>query len=164
VQKFLTPGETDTHQIDSASRAIAEGGLAGRGVGEGVMKRSVPDLHTDFIYSVAAEEFGLVFSALLIGLYAFLVIRGLRRSMRLTDPFEQTAAAGLFVLVGLQAVINVAVNLNLIPTKGMTLPFLSYGGSSMLAMCLTMGLALALTRRRPGAYAPGEAGSTGVFS
>jgi cell division protein FtsW len=156
VAKFIAPGAEDTHQIDRASEAIRAGGLVGRGVGEGVMKRHVPDLHTDFIYSVGAEEFGLVLSLILIGLYAYIVLKGLRTAMRLTDPFEQTAAAGLFILVGLQAAINVAVNLNLIPTKGMTLPFLSYGGSSMLAMSLTMGFALALTRRRPGAYEPGQ--------
>jgi cell division protein FtsW len=155
LAKFLAPGVEDTHQIDRASEAIRAGGLVGRGVGEGVMKRHVPDLHTDFIYSVGAEEFGLVLSLTMIGLYAFIVLRGMRRAMKLNDPFEQTAAAGLFILIGLQACINVAVNLNLIPTKGMTLPFISYGGSSMLAMGLTMGLALALTRRRPGAYEPG---------
>ncbi|WP_332657565.1 FtsW/RodA/SpoVE family cell cycle protein [Brevundimonas sp.] len=155
LSRFLSPETTDTHQIDRASEAIRAGGLVGRGVGEGVMKRSVPDLHTDFIYSVGAEEFGLVLSLAMISLYAFIVVRGMRRAMKLTDPFEQTAAAGLFMLIGLQACINIAVNLNLIPTKGMTLPFISYGGSSMLAMGLTMGLALALTRRRPGAYEPG---------
>jgi len=155
LSRFFSPETTDTHQIDRASEAIRAGGLVGRGVGEGVMKRSVPDLHTDFIYSVGAEEFGLVLSLAMISLYAFIVIRGMRRAMKLTDPFEQTAAAGLFMLIGLQASINIAVNLNLIPTKGMTLPFISYGGSSLLAMGLTMGLALALTRRRPGAYEPG---------
>ncbi|MDO1559750.1 putative lipid II flippase FtsW [Brevundimonas sp. 2R-24] len=161
VNTFLSPEAADTHQIDRASEAIAAGGLFGSGVGEGVMKRHVPDLHTDFIYSVAAEEFGLVFSLLLIGMFAVLLGRGMSRAMRLTDPFEQTAAAGLFVLIGLQAAINIAVNLNLIPTKGMTLPFISYGGSSMLAMCLTAGLALALTRRRPGAYQPGSGADRG---
>src|SRR6202020_3253468 len=97
-----------------------------------------------------------IFSLLLIGLFALLVTRGLYKAMKLSDPFEQIASAGLFVLVGQQAFINVAVNLNLIPTKGMTLPFISYGGSSMLAMGLTLGMALALTRKRPGAYAPSE--------
>ena len=155
LSRFFSPETADTHQIDRASEAIRAGGLVGRGVGEGVMKRHVPDLHTDFIYSVGAEEFGLVLSLLMIGLYAFIVVRGMRRAMKLTDPFEQTGAAGLFMLIGLQACINIAVNLNLIPTKGMTLPFISYGGSSMLAMGLTMGLALALTRRRPGAHEPG---------
>jgi len=156
VEKFLSPDKADTHQVDRAAEAISAGGFFGRGPGEGVMKRHVPDLHTDFIYSVGAEEYGLIFSLLLISLFAFVVIRGLYKSMKLSDPFEQVAAAGLFVLVGQQAFINVAVNLDLIPTKGMTLPFISYGGSSMLAMGLTLGMALALTRRRPGAYAQGE--------
>jgi cell division protein FtsW len=162
VTKFLSPEKADTHQIDRASEAIAAGGLFGRGPGEGVMKRHVPDLHTDFIYSVAAEEYGLLFSLLLIGLFAFVALRGLFRAMRLSDPFEQVAAAGLFVLFAQQALINIAVNLNLIPTKGMTLPFISYGGSSMLAMGLTLGLALALTRKRPGAFGPSE-GLPGPF-
>lgn len=152
VDRFLSPEKADTHQVDAAAVAQAAGGLFGRGPGEGVMKRHVPDLHTDFAASVGAEEFGLVFLLLIISLFAFVVIRGLLRAMKLTDPFEQVAAAGLFVLVGQQAIINLAVNLNMMPTKGMTLPFISYGGSSMLALGLTMGLALALTRRRPGAY------------
>jgi len=155
VDRFLSPDKADTHQVDRAAEAIAAGGLWGRGPGEGVMKRHVPDLHTDFAYSVIAEEFGLIVSLILITLFAFLVIRGLYKSMKLSDPFQQVAAAGLFVLVGEQVFINVAVNLNLIPTKGMTLPFISYGGSSMLAMGLTLGMALALTRRRPGAYSQG---------
>ena len=152
VQRFLSPETTDNHQVERAGEAILAGGLFGRGPGEGVMKRSVPDLHTDFIYSVGAEEYGLVFSLLLIVLFAVLVLRGLYKSMKLSDPYEQVAAAGLFVMIGLQALINVAVNLHLIPTKGMTLPFISYGGSSVLAMGLTVGMAIALTRRRPGAY------------
>ena len=156
VDRFIRPDRADTHQVDRAAEAIAAGGFFGRGPGEGVMKRHVPDLHTDFIYSVAAEEYGLIFSLMLIALFGFIVIRGLYKAMKLSDPFQQVAAAGLFVLVGEQVFINVAVNLNLIPTKGMTLPFISYGGSSMLAICLTLGLALALTRRRPGAYSQGE--------
>jgi cell division protein FtsW len=165
VHKFVSPDSADTHQVDRAAEAIRAGGLLGRGPGEGVMKRHVPDLHTDFIYSVGAEEYGLVFSLLLIALFALLVTRGLYRAMKLNDPFEQVAAAGLFVLVGQQAFINVAVNLNMIPTKGMTLPFISYGGSSMLAMGLTLGMALALTRRRPGAYTPGEGlSNSGAFA
>jgi cell division protein FtsW len=150
--RFLSPEGSDTHQVDRAAEAIGAGGLLGRGPGEGVMKRHVPDLHTDFIYSVAAEEYGLIFSLLLISLFAVITLRGLFKAMKLTESFEQVAAAGLFVLVGQQACINVAVNLNLIPTKGMTLPFISYGGSSMLAMGLTLGMALALTRKRPGGY------------
>ena len=161
--KFLSPEKADTHQVDKAAEAIAAGGLFGRGPGEGVMKRHVPDLHTDFIYSVAAEEYGYVFSFLLMTAFLIVVARGLYKAMKLSDPFEQVAASGLFVLLGQQTLINVCVNLNLIPTKGMTLPFISYGGSSMLAMGLTMGLALALVRRRPGAYAgfegPARAGA-----
>ncbi|HEX4709033.1 putative lipid II flippase FtsW [Phenylobacterium sp.] len=165
VDRFLSPDRADTHQVDRAAEAIAAGRLIGRGPGEGVLKRAIPDAHTDFIYSVAAEEYGLIFSLLLISLFAFIVVRGLYKSMKLNDPFEQVAAAGLFVLVGQQAFINVAVNLDLIPTKGMTLPFISYGGSSMLAMGLTLGMALALTRRRPGAYTPSEAlAKAGAFA
>ncbi len=152
LSRFGSEDAGATYQIDRASEAIRAGGLVGRGVGEGVMKTNVPDLHTDFIYSVGAEEFGLMLSLAMIALYAFIVLHGMRRAMKLNDPFEQTAAAGLFILIGLQACINIAVNLALIPTKGMTLPFVSYGGSSMLAMGLTMGMALGLTRRRPGAY------------
>jgi cell division protein FtsW len=156
VDKFISPDKADTHQVDAARIAQAAGGVFGRGPGEGVLKRSIPDAHTDFALSVGAEEFGLIFLLLVIALFTFVVIRGLYRAMKLNDPFEQVAAAGLFVLVGLQAFINIAVNLDMIPTKGMTLPFISYGGSSMLAMGLTLGMALALTRRRPGAYAPTE--------
>ncbi len=156
LSRFGSSDQDATFQVDRAAEAIRAGGLFGRGVGEGVMKRKVPDLHTDFIYSVGAEEFGLVLSLVMVSLYAFIVVRGLGRAMKLNDPFEQIAAAGLFMLIGLQACINMAVNLALIPTKGMTLPFVSYGGSSMLAMGLTMGFALALTRRRPGAYEPGS--------
>jgi len=155
VDRFFSHDKTlDTHQVDRAAQAIAAGGLFGRGPGEGIMKREVPDMHTDFAYSASAEEYGLWFSLILIALFMFLTLRGLFKAMRLSDPFEQVAAAGLFVLVGMQAFINIAVNLDLMPTKGMTLPFISYCGSSMIAMGLTLGMALALTRRRPGAYAP----------
>jgi cell division protein FtsW len=164
VQKFLSPDQADTHQITRASEAIAAGGLIGRGPGEGVMKRNVPDMNTDFIYSVAAEEYGLIFSMILITLFAVVVVRGIYKSLKLHDPFEQVAGASLFVLFGQQALINIAVNLNMIPTKGMTLPFISYGGSSMIAMGLTMGMALALVRRRPGAYGEMEGPArAGVF-
>jgi cell division protein FtsW len=164
INRFVSPEKADTTQITHALEAQAAGAFFGRGPGEGVLKREVPDVHTDFAFSGAAEEFGLIFSLFLISLFAFIVIRGMLKSMKLTDPFEQVAAAGLFVLVGQQAFINVAVNLNLIPTKGMTLPFISYGGSSVLAMGLTVGMALALIRKRPGAYALGEAtGRAGAF-
>jgi cell division protein FtsW len=163
VNKFLSPETTDTHQIDRAQEAIAAGGWFGRGPGEGVLKRQVPDVHTDFAYAGAAEEYGLIFSLFLILLFSLIVVRGLYRTMKLVDPFEQVAAGALFVLIGQQAFINIAVNLNMIPTKGMTLPFISYGGSSMLAMGLTLGMALALTRKRPGAYIAPE-GASGALA
>ncbi len=156
VDRFFSTDPADTHQVDRAAEAIAAGGLFGRGPGEGIMKRHVPDMHTDFAYSAAAEEYGLWFCLILITLFAVLVVRGLYKSLKLSDSFAQVAAAGLFVIVGTQTCINIAVNLDLIPTKGMTLPFISYGGSSMLASGLTLGFALALTRRRPGAYTPNE--------
>ena len=152
VNGFMDHDKSDTSQVHRAAEAIADGRLFGRGPGEGIMKAYVPDMHTDFAYSAAAEEYGLWLSLVIIGLFAILVLRGLYKSMKLIDPFEQVAAAALFVIVGMQAFINVAVNLALVPTKGMTLPFISYGGSSILATGLTLGFALALTSRRPGAY------------
>ena len=148
VTKFLQPDKADTHQITRASEAIAAGGLFGRGPGEGVMKRHVPDLHTDFIYSVVAEEYGLWLTLIIIGAFAFVVVRGLFKAMQMQDPFRQIATSGLYIMLGMQVMINVSVNLGLIPPKGMTLPFISYGGSSMLAMGLCMGFILALTRKR----------------
>jgi cell division protein FtsW len=156
VDGFFSHEKTDTQQVHRAAEAIAAGGGFGRGPGEGVMRLHIPDMHTDFAYSAAAEEYGLWLSLTLIALFTLLVVRGLYKAMKLSDPFEQVAAAGLFVLVGMQAFINVAVNLDLVPTKGMTLPFISYGGSSMLAMGRTLGLAMALTRRRPGAYSASD--------
>jgi cell division protein FtsW len=149
---FLDPKPSEPGQVERAAQAIAAGRAFGRGPGEGVMKVQIPDMHTDFAYSAAAEEYGLWLSLVLICLFALLVLRGLHRAMKIADPFEQIAAAGLFAMVGMQAFINIIVNLGLAPTKGMTLPFISYGGSSMLAMSLTMGMALALTRRWPVAY------------
>ncbi len=152
VQRFLDPESGDTYQIDRAMEAISRGGVAGVGPGEGEVKHFLPDAHTDFIFSVAAEEFGLLASLSIIGLFAILVARAWSQAMRLRDHFAQLAVAGLALQFGLQAIVNIAVNLNLIPPKGMTLPFVSYGGSSMLALAFTAGLLLAFTRRRPGAY------------
>lgn len=149
VQRFLNPESGDTWQIDRAMDAFGHGGFLGVGPGEGQVKYLVPDAHTDFIFSVVGEEFGTLTCLVLAALFAFLVLRGLKRAMDMREGFPQLAAAGLFVMLGLQALINMAVNLNLMPAKGMTLPFVSYGGSSMLAVSLAMGLALALTRRRP---------------
>jgi len=148
IQGFFSPEEG--YQTGTALDAIRHGGLFGVGPGEGLVKRSLPDAHTDFVFAVAAEEFGLVFSLLLIALLATVVVRTLARSGVGHDETPRLAAAGLALLIGGQAFINIAVNLSLIPPKGMTLPFVSYGGSSLLALGLTGGLALVFTRRDPG--------------
>ena len=146
VNDFFDPGSLG-YQIERALRAVAEGGLFGRGPGEGVQKWHLPDAHADFIFAATAEEFGIVACLALVALFAFLILRGLWRIADASDRFVQLAAAGLIAEFGLQALINMAVNLNLIPTKGMTLPFISYGGSSLLALAIAMGMLLALTRR-----------------
>ncbi len=146
VNDFFDPGSLG-YQIERALRAVAEGGLFGRGPGEGVQKWHLPDAHADFIFAATAEEFGVVACLALVALFAFMILRGLWRISEAGDRFVQLAAAGLIAEFGLQALINMAVNLNLIPTKGMTLPFISYGGSSLLALAIAMGMLLALTRR-----------------
>ena len=147
VNSFLNPTDYDTYQIDKASEAIGRGGLFGVGPGEGKIKTALPDAHTDFIYAVMGEEFGYIAAAGLIFVFGFVVWKGLRAAARLHDPYPRAAATGLFALFGLQAATNIAVNVSLIPPKGMTLPFISYGGSSMIGTALTLGLALALIRR-----------------
>ena len=139
------------------------GGWFGRGPGEGTVKRILPESHTDFVFAVAGEEFGVALCLVLVALFAFIVIRSLMRAMRNEDLFARFAAAGLAILFGTQAAINMAVNLRLIPAKGMTLPFISYGGSSMISLAYAMGMLLALTREQPRAAmlappepAPGE--------
>ncbi len=149
INRFLAPHTGDTFQVDTAMESIMNGGWLGRGPGEGTVKRILPDAHTDFIFAVAAEEFGIIICIGLVLIFAFVVLRGLASSQRNQDPFTRLAAAGLVVLFGVQAVINMGVNLSLLPAKGMTLPFISYGGSSMIAVAFGMGLILALTRRRP---------------
>jgi len=138
----------DHTQIEKARGAIANGGLFGEGMNEGTMKQSLPDLHTDFIYSVAAEEFGLIISLIIIGLFGYIVIRNLVAALGMKNGYQQVATAGLTLLIAIQVLINVAVNIAIIPPKGMTLPLISYGGSSLLAMGVTFGLLLALTRKR----------------
>ncbi len=149
IDRFLDPSSGDTFQADSALRSFLGGGWFGQGPGEGTVKRVLPDSHTDFIFAVAAEEFGIIVCILLVSVFAFVVIRGLTNALKIDDAFARIAAAGLVVLFGVQSAINMAVNLNLMPAKGMTLPFISYGGSSMLAVAFEMGLLLALTKRRP---------------
>ncbi len=148
IDRFLT-GEGDTFQVDTARQAIIRGDWFGQGPGEGIVKRIIPDSHTDFIFSVAAEEFGIFFCMVLVSIFAFLVIRGLSHAFKERNDFNRFAVAGLVLLIGTQSMINIGVNLELLPAKGMTLPLISYGGSSMIAICVTAGFILALTRRRP---------------
>src|SRR5450759_326272 len=149
IQRFLDPASGDTFNIDIATESFMRGGWFGRGPGEGTVKRLLPESHTDFVFAVAAEEFGVALCLALVALFAFIVIRALARAMRNDDAFTRFAAAGLAILFGMQSAINVAVNLHLIPAKGMTLPFISYGGSSMLSLAYAMGMLLALTREQP---------------
>jgi cell division protein FtsW len=152
VDAFLNPEGDAAYQVTRSLEAIASGGVFGRGPGEGEIKRQLPDAHADFVFAVAAEEFGLLASLGLIALFGALAFRGLSRASRLNDPFEQLAAAGLVTLLVAQASIHVAVNLSLLPAKGMTLPFISFGGSSMVGSALAFGACLSLLRDRPGAY------------
>ncbi|MCA1298963.1 FtsW/RodA/SpoVE family cell cycle protein [Stappia indica] len=149
VDRFLDPSSGDTFNVDRALEAFISGSWFGRGPGEGTIKRILPESHTDFIFAVAAEEFGIVVCLILVLVFTFVVLRGLGHAARDSDAFGRLATAGLMVLFGIQSCINMAVNLNLMPAKGMTLPFISYGGSSLLATALSMGFVLALTRRRP---------------
>ncbi len=146
IDAFLNPAENDTHQVDTALNAFMNGGLFGQGPGEGQIKRHIPDAHTDFVFAVAAEEYGILVCLMIVGLFAFLVARGLARALSTVDRFVQLAVSGLVALIGFQAAINIGVAVKLLPAKGMTLPFLSYGGSSLLASGLTCGMILALTR------------------
>lgn len=141
-------GKGDHYQIDTALEAFGNGGLLGRGPGEGHVKDILPDAHADFVFAVAGEEFGMVLCMIVLGLFCFVVLRGLLRLLREQDMFIVLSCAGLVTGFGLQAFINMASTLGLIPTKGMTLPFISYGGSSAVAVALGMGMLLALTRRR----------------
>ncbi|MGI9463214.1 MAG: FtsW/RodA/SpoVE family cell cycle protein, partial [Aestuariivirgaceae bacterium] len=147
VDRFIDPEKGDTFQVDTAIRAFENGGLFGTGPGAGSAKTILPDAHTDFIFAVVGEEFGLMVCVLLIGLVAFIVMRVLRHAQRSDDAFGTLAMCGLATIIGLQAVINMAVNVSLLPAKGMTLPFISYGGSSMIATAFAIGLVLAINRR-----------------
>jgi cell division protein FtsW len=150
INRFLDPAAGDSYQVNRSLEAFANGGLWGRGPGEGTVKDVLPDAHADFVFAVAGEEFGLIACVLVVGLFAFIVLRGFSRLLQEGNLFVLLAAAGLLIQFALQALINMASSLHLIPTKGMTLPFLSYGGSSMLALGFGMGMLLALTRRRLG--------------
>jgi len=148
VEQFLSNSETG-YQAGLALKAFAHGGLAGVGPGAGTVKYRIPDAHSDFIFAVAGEEFGFLLCGLIALLFCVLTVRLLLRSAASREPFSQLAGAGLAVVTAVQAFINMGVAVSLLPAKGMTLPFISYGGSSLFAVALTMGFALAVTRQRP---------------
>jgi cell division protein FtsW len=149
IDGFLSPDLDPRTQLGYAANAIQEGGFFGVGVGEGQVKWSLPDAHTDFIIAVAAEEYGLLLVLAIIVLYAVIVVRSLGRLLPERDPFARLAGAGMACIFGVQAMINMGVAVRLLPAKGMTLPFVSYGGSSVIAAGITLGMLLALTRQRP---------------
>ncbi len=151
VDGFFKPETTETYQVDRAIETIANGGLIGRGDAPPV-KTALPDAHTDFIFAVAGEEFGFLLAILIIILFAIFTARVMGVAAGLKSVFAQCAATGLAAIIGFQAIINIGVSLRALPAKGMTLPFISYGGSSLLATGLTVGLIFALTRTRQGVY------------
>ncbi len=168
IDSFLEPappvaGVPSNFQSETALESFISGSWLGKGPGEGTIKRILPDSHTDFIFAVIGEEFGVVVCILLAALFAFIVVRGLFSAARNEDPFCRFAAAGLVMLFGLQSCINMAVNVHLMPAKGMTLPFVSYGGSSLISLSLGMGFLLAVTRKRPRTEVLTEIGAGGAL-
>lgn len=158
INNFLDPAAGDNYQVSKALEAFRSGGFFGKGPGEGAVKKFIPDSHTDFIFAVAGEEFGAIACILILSVFAFVVVRGVSRVWRESDIFIILATSGLLAQFGIQALINMGVAVHLLPAKGMTLPFLSYGGSSLLAFAFSMGMVLALTRRRYGySFADDEA-------
>jgi cell division protein FtsW len=147
VDRFLNPDKGDTFQVDTATKAFHNGGFMGTGPGGGEAKQVLPDAHTDFTFAVVGEEFGFIACMVLMMLFAFIVMRILQRAKAEDEPFQALALAGLSSMFGLQAVINMGVNVSLLPAKGMTLPFISYGGSSLLGLAFAMGLVLAFSRK-----------------
>ena len=146
--RFINPEKGDTYQITQSLSAFRHGGLLGTGAGQGTVKMHIPDSHADFIFAVAGEELGMIMTVLLVGLYAYVIIRGYNRIMDTDNIFIILASGGILTLFGLQALINMGSSIHLLPTKGMTLPFISYGGSSLLSSGIGMGMMLALTRRQ----------------
>jgi cell division protein FtsW len=155
IDQFLDPStgdpKHDLYQVHQSLEAFTNGGLLGRGPGEGIVKKHIPDAHADFVFAVAGEEFGLILCTAVVGLFAFIVLRSLLRIMHESSLFVILAVCGLIIQFGTQTLINMSSTLHIIPTKGMTMPFISYGGSSLLALAIAMGMVLALTRRRHGA-------------
>jgi cell division protein FtsW len=150
IDSFLNPdGGGNTYQVDKALNSLLEGGWFGRGPGESLAKKVIPDAHADYVFSAAAGEFGILFCLCLVALIVFIVVRAMSAAQQQQTLYARLAVSTLAIQFGLQCAINLAVNLNLIPPKGMTLPFVSYGGTSTIAIAFGMGLMLALTRKRP---------------
>jgi len=147
INRFLDPESGDNFQIMTAMQSFERGGWSGTGPGEGIMKRVLPDSHTDFVFAVVGEEFGILLCLLVVTLFTLLVMRGLMQALRRNSAFERMAVAGLATQIGIQAFINMGVNLHVLPAKGMTLPFISYGGSALISAAMTVGFLLALSRR-----------------
>lgn len=154
IDRYLDPSSGDTYQVDVSLRALQSGGLLGRGPGEGSVKNLLPDSHTDFVFAVAGEELGLLACLGIVALFSFVVLRGFSRAFKDSNLFVVLAVSGLLTQFGLQALVNMGVTLQLLPAKGMTLPFISYGGSSLIATALGMGIVLALTRERSSDWRP----------
>jgi cell division protein FtsW len=148
-QSFLNPEVGASYQVEKALQSLLEGGWFGRGPGEAIVKKYLPDAHADYVFSAAAGEFGIIFCLFLVALIAFIVLKGLGNALAQTSLFARLAISTIAMQFGLQSIINLAVNLNLVPSKGMTLPFVSYGGTSMVAIAFGMGIMLALSRKKP---------------
>ena len=153
VDMFINPEYgTENYQVNKSLEAFINGGLYGSGPGEGIIKQNIPDSHTDFIFAVAGEELGLIVCSIIILVYALIVIRSFINVKRENDIFAMLSVAGIITQFGLQSIINIGVNLNLFPTKGMTLPFISYGGSSTISISIGIGIMLAFTKKKFGYY------------
>jgi cell division protein FtsW len=165
IDRFLDPASGDNYQIEQSISAFQNGGLTGTGAGQGTVKTRLPDAHADFIFSVAGEEGGFLFIAFIIGLYGFVLWRGWQHLMNTSDMFIILACGGLLTMFGLQALVHMASSLHLMPTKGMTLPFISYGGSSLLSIGFGFGMLLSLTRHRgkPGITGSGLSGHAAPY-
>ncbi len=148
IDRFFNPESGDNYQVERSLDAIKQGGFAGVGPGQGVEKVNLPDAHADFIFSVLVEEMGVLFALILIGIFMYIILRGFSRLQETQDVFSVLAVGGLLAMFGFQSLIHIGSSVNLLPAKGMTLPFISYGGSSLLSMSLSMGMVLALTRQK----------------
>lgn len=149
IDGFLNPADTDNYQVDLSLQSFIQGGWFGKGPGESSIKSQLPDAHTDFIFAVAGEEFGIIGCLLIVAVFSFITFNFLRHAFSVENMFKKLSITGLTILFGMQAFINMGVNLKMLPAKGMTLPFISSGGSSLMSMAITVGLLLALTRRQP---------------